>query len=47
MQLIINSQGTFITQKDECFHLKQQEVFNIFPPDTNHKIVTVDMKCGM
>jgi hypothetical protein len=25
MQLVINSPGTFITQKDECFRLKQKE----------------------
>lgn len=32
MQLIINSPGTFITQKDECFRLKQNEnVFDISP----------------
>jgi len=32
MQLVINSPGTFITQKDECFRLKQKErVFDISP----------------
>ena len=32
MQLVINSPGTFITQKDECFRLKQQErVFDVSP----------------
>jgi CRISP-associated protein Cas1 len=25
MQLVINTPGTFITQKDECFRLKQKE----------------------
>ena len=32
MQLVINSPGTFITQKDECLRLKQKErVFDISP----------------
>jgi len=32
MQLFINSPGTFITQKDECFRLKQKDrVFDISP----------------
>ncbi|MBN1841664.1 MAG: CRISPR-associated endonuclease Cas1 [Deltaproteobacteria bacterium] len=32
MQLVINTPGTFITQKDECFRLKQKErVFDISP----------------
>jgi hypothetical protein len=32
MQLVINSPGTFITQKDECFRLKQKDkVFDISP----------------
>ena len=32
MQLVINSPGTFITQKNECFRLKQKErVFDISP----------------
>lgn len=32
MQLVINSPGTFITQKDQCFRLKQKEkVFDISP----------------
>lgn len=32
MQLFINTPGTFITQKDECFRLKQKErVFDISP----------------
>jgi CRISPR-associated protein Cas1 len=32
MQLVVNSPGTFITQKDECFRLKQKErVFDISP----------------
>ena len=32
MQLIINTPGTFITQKDECFRLKQKDkVFDISP----------------
>ncbi len=25
MQLVINSPGTFITQKDECFRLKNKD----------------------
>jgi CRISPR-associated protein Cas1 len=33
MQLVINSPGTFITQKDECFRLKQKErVFDLIEP---------------
>jgi hypothetical protein len=48
MQLIINTPGTLITQKDECFHLKQQgEVFNIIPYKISHKIVTVDTEYGI
>lgn len=32
MQLVVNTPGTFISQKDECFRLKQQEkVFDISP----------------
>jgi CRISPR-associated protein Cas1 len=32
MQLVINTPGTFITQKDECFRLKQAEkVFDVSP----------------
>ncbi len=32
MQLVVNTPGTFITQKDECFRLKQQEkTFDISP----------------
>ena len=32
MQLVINTPGTFLTQKDECFRLKQKEkVFDISP----------------
>jgi CRISPR-associated protein Cas1 len=32
MQLVINTPGTFITQKDKCFRLKQKErVFDISP----------------
>ena len=32
MQLVINTPGTFITQKDECFRLKQKEKqFDISP----------------
>jgi CRISPR-associated protein Cas1 len=32
MQLVINSPGTFITQKNECFRLKQKEkVFDVSP----------------
>ena len=32
MQLVINTPGTFVTQKDECFRLKQKEkVFDISP----------------
>ena len=32
MQLVINTPGTFITQKDACFRLKQKEkVFDISP----------------
>jgi len=32
MQLVINTPGTFITQKDECFRLKQKDkVFDISP----------------
>ena len=39
MQFIIDTPGTFITQKDGCFHLKQQEkVFNIIPCKTATKV---------
>ena len=32
MQIVINTPGTFISQKDECFLLKQREKrFNISP----------------
>lgn len=32
MQLVINTPGTFIAQKDECFRLKQQErQFDVSP----------------
>jgi len=32
MQLVVNSPGTFITQKDECFRLKQKDrLFDISP----------------
>ncbi len=32
MQLVINTPGTFLTQKDECFRLKQKEkVFDTSP----------------
>ncbi len=32
MQVVVNTPGTFITQKDECFRLKQKEkVFDISP----------------
>ena len=32
MQIVINTPGTFVTQKDECFRLKQKEkVFDISP----------------
>jgi hypothetical protein len=31
MQLVINSPGTFITQKDECFRLKQKDSVYLFP----------------
>ena len=32
MQLVINTPGTFVTQKDECFRLKQKEkIFDISP----------------
>lgn len=32
MQLVVNSPGTFITQKDECFRLKNKDrVFDISP----------------
>jgi CRISPR-associated protein Cas1 len=32
MQLVINTPGTFVTQKDECFRLKQKDkVFDISP----------------
>ena len=32
MQLVINTPGTFITQKDECFRLKQAEkIFDVSP----------------
>ena len=38
MQIIINTPGTFITQKDECFCLKQKEKnFNISP----HKVESI------
>ncbi len=41
MQLIINTPGTFITQKDECFHLKQQEkVFNISPQKVESLVIS-------
>ena len=32
MQIVINTPGTFITQKDECFRLKQKDnIFDISP----------------
>ncbi len=32
MQLVVNTPGTFITQKDECFRLKQKDkIFDISP----------------
>ena len=32
MQIVINTPGTFITQKDECFRLKQKKkTFDISP----------------
>lgn len=38
MQIVINTPGTFITQKDECFCLKQKEKnFNISP----HKVESI------
>ena len=38
MQFIINTPGTFITRKDECFRLKQEKVFNIIPCKTATKV---------
>jgi len=41
MQLVINSPGTFITQKDECFRLKRKEkIFDISPLKVESIVVT-------
>jgi len=41
MQLVISTPGTFITQKDECFRLKQQErTFDISPSKVGSLVVT-------
>ncbi|MCK4789743.1 MAG: CRISPR-associated endonuclease Cas1 [Desulfobacteraceae bacterium] len=41
MQLVINTPGTFITQKDECFRLKQKEkVFDISPLKVESIVIT-------
>jgi CRISPR-associated protein Cas1 len=41
MQLVINSPGTFITQKDECFRLKQKDkVFDISPLKVESIVIT-------
>ena len=41
MQLIVNTPETFITQKDECFCLKQQErTFDISPAKVDSLIIT-------
>jgi CRISPR-associated protein Cas1 len=41
MQLVINTPGTFITQKDECFRLKQKEkVFDISPQKVESIVIT-------
>lgn len=41
MQLIINTPGTFITQKDECLRLKQKEkVFDISPLKVESIVIT-------
>ncbi|MCD6298173.1 MAG: CRISPR-associated endonuclease Cas1 [Deltaproteobacteria bacterium] len=41
MQLVINTPGTFVTQKDECFHLKQKEkVFDISPLKVESLIIS-------
>jgi len=41
MQLVINTPGTFVTQKDECFRLKQKEkVFDISPLKVESLIIS-------
>jgi len=41
MQLVINSPGTFISQKDECFRLKQNDKrFNISPQKVESIVVS-------
>jgi len=41
MQLVINTPGTFITQKDECLRLKQKEkVFDISPLKVESIVIT-------
>jgi len=41
MQLVINTPGTFITQKDECFRLKQKErIFDISPLKVESVVIT-------
>lgn len=41
MQLVINTPGTFITQKDECFRLKQKEkTFDISPLKVESIVIT-------
>ena len=41
MQLVINTPGTFITQKDECFRLKQKEkTFDILPLKVESIVIT-------
>ena len=41
MQLVINTPGTFISQKDECFRLKQKEkIFDISPLKVESIVIT-------
>jgi len=41
MQLVINTPGTFISQKDECFRLKQKEkMFDISPLKVESIVIT-------
>jgi CRISPR-associated protein Cas1 len=41
MQLVINTPGTFITQKDECFRLRQKEnTFDISPLKLESIVIT-------
>ena len=41
MQLVINTPGTFLTQKDECFRLKQKEkTFDISPLKVESIVIT-------